>query len=289
MSYPVLSRANVGAYESPFSGVGVEFYPLGGNLDHTGLLIHEVGFLPKNKDWNFPSVLSPFWRLYYNSKPGHCVSFSNTFCELTPENIMLIPDHQLFHCLGANPVPCLWMAFTTKLSISPRQTVPILLKPNKTELSLIGDIQKLIEQDSSYEPTDTVYRHSLALLNIVMANANIEYKAVPPASLTELLNYIEENIGKDLSNSHLADVACLSIEGLSKMFRKYMEISPAAHVTQMRIKEASRLLFHSNLTIDQIASATGFPNRNYFSRVFRKITNKPPAEFRRLYLNASNS
>lgn len=282
MSDPALKRINVGAYSQPFSGVGIEYYPLGTEFDHTGLLIHEVGFLPRNKTWNFPSVFSPFWRLYYNSKPGHCVSFGDKFHEITPEHIMLIPDHQFFHCLGANPVPNFWMSFSLNLSVSPMQAVPILLRPTKTELFLIRDIQKLIVKNTMYEPTDAIYRNSLALLNVVMAHSNIQWMKERPAVLNEILRYIEKNASQKLTNSHLADIACMSIEGLSKMFRKHLGTSPAAYVTEIRIKQASHLLLHSTETIDRVAALTGFPNRNYFSRIFKQITNESPARFRLL-------
>lgn len=285
MSDSVLNRVNIGAYEHPFSGVGIEFYPLGGEFDQSGLLIHEVGFLPRNKNWNFPGVFSPFWRLYYNSKPGYCVSFSDIFYEITPEHIMLIPDHQFFHCLGANPVPMFWMAFSVNRSVAPTQPVPILLKPNKTELSLIQDIQNLIIKDTTCDPTDAIYRNSLALLNVVIANSNIQWKKDQPAALNAILRYIETNYGQKLSNSHLAEIACMSIEGLSKVFRNHMGISPAAYVTQIRIKQASHFLLQTTETIDWVAQRTGFPNRNYFSRVFKRITNESPAEFRRLHKN----
>ena len=283
MSYSALSRVNVGAYEHPFSGVGTEYYPLGTKLDHTGLLIHEAGFLPQNRDWNFPNVLSPFWRLYYNSRPGHCVSFGENFYELTPDQIMLIPNHQLFHCLGANPVPTFWIAFTTKYLIRLDQAVPILLKPTETQLSLINDTQKLISQNHHYDPTDTIYRYSLAILNTVIANSNIKWKAVHPPLLDKVLEFIEKNLTHNLSNSRLAEAVCLSIEGLSKLFRRYLGISPSAYVAQMRIKEAGRLLSQTEMSIEHIALTTGFPNRNYFSRVFKKITNESPAQYRRLH------
>ena len=280
MSDSVPKRINVGAYDKPFSGVGIEYYPLGGEFDHTGLLIHEVGYSPKNKDWNFPSVFSPFWRLYYNSKPGHCVSLSETFYEILPDHIMLIPDRQFFHCLGANPVPTFWMAFSTELSISPFQPVPILVKLTKTELLLIQDIQKLILEDTDYTPTDAIYRHGLALLNVVIAKSDIRWKKNPPKILNEILSYIEHHYADRLSNSMLAKMACMSIEGLSKMFRSHIGTPPATYITHIRVKQASHLLLHSNETIDWIALSTGFPNRNYFSRVFKKITNESPAEFR---------
>jgi YesN/AraC family two-component response regulator len=196
---------------------------------------------------------------------------------------MLIPDRQFFHCLGANPVPTFWMAFSTHYSVSPVQPVPILLKPTKMELSLIQDIQKLIVKNTTYEPMDAIYRNSHALLNVIMANSNIQWKKDRPVILNELLRYIDTHYCQKLSNSHLADIACMSIEGLSKMFRNHLGTSPAAYVTQIRIKQASHLLLYSTETIDRIALATGFPNRNYFSRVFKKITNESPAEFRRLH------
>lgn len=289
MSDSALNRVNIGAYSQPFSGVGVEYYRLGCKPDHTGLLIHEVGFLPRSKNWNFPSVFSPFWRLYYNSKPGHCISIDGAVYELGPESIMLIPNHQMFHCLGANPVPAFWIAFSVNRAISPSQPVPILLQPKRVMVSLMSDIKKLISQNTNNEPTDAIYRNALALLNVVIANANIHWKKEQPFALKELLGYIERNYAERLTNSHLAAIACMSVEGLSRMFRNYIGTSPAAYVTQIRIKQACYSLLNSSKTIDWIAEATGFPNRNYFSRIFKKITNESPARFRKLHGLTSHS
>jgi transcriptional regulator GlxA family with amidase domain len=49
----------------------------------------------------------------------------------------------------------------------------------------------------------------------------------------------------------------------------------------MRIREAARLLLQTDKTIDAIAELTGFPNRAYFSRVFRQVIDEAPARFRR--------
>ena len=280
MSDSALNRVNVGAYEQPFSGVGIEYYPLGGEFDHTGLLVHEVGFDPHNEDWNFPSVFSPFWRLYYNSEPGHCVSFRDAFYEITPEHMMLIPDHQLFHCLGANPVPTFWMAFSTERSVSPAQKVPILIEPSKVERLLIEDLQKLILADRQFEPTDAIYRNGLALLNVVLSHGDIQWKKNRPPVLNEVVRFIERHYSEKLTNERLADVACMSIEGLSKMFRNHLGTSPGAYVTLVRVRQASHFLLGSHETIDWIALATGFGNRNYFTRVFKKITHESPAQFR---------
>ena len=86
VSYSIRGRVNVGAYDQPFSGVGIEFDPLGVTPGRTGITLHESGFLPANDAWNFPAVFSPFWRLYYNARRGHSVLFGNRRVELTPRH-----------------------------------------------------------------------------------------------------------------------------------------------------------------------------------------------------------
>ena len=137
MSDSALRFRNRGAYSSPFSGVGVEFFPLGVPADHAGFVLYEAGYLPRNDWWNFPNVLSPFWRLYYNARKGHKVVFQQREVELTSKHLMLIPDHQLFHCCGCTPVPTLWFAFNVARRLVPQQPIPILLPPTRTERALI--------------------------------------------------------------------------------------------------------------------------------------------------------
>jgi AraC family transcriptional activator of pobA len=52
-------------------------------------------------------------------------------------------------------------------------------------------------------------------------------------------------------------------------------------VTETRVREATRLLLLTENTIDAIAERAGFPNRAYFSRVFKKVTGEAPATLRR--------
>jgi YesN/AraC family two-component response regulator len=56
----------------------------------------------------------------------------------------------------------------------------------------------------------------------------------------------------------------------------------------MRVREAARLLLQTNQTIDAIAEQTGFPNRAYFSRIFKKVTDEAPAGFRRKHQRQEN-
>ena len=281
MSYSIRGRANVGAYDRPFSGVGIEFDPLGVKPGRTGITLHESGYLAANSDWNFPSVFSPFWRIYFNRKRGHCVLFGERMVELKPAHMMLIPPHCLFHCLGANPVPTFWLAFSFTRKLASAQQVPVLLKPRDTELCLIRDLKRMIFATKNWEPTDAIYRNSLALLQVVLSRPELRWQPPLPENLERVRRHIEENFSAVLTNPQLAKRAGLSEAGLNRAFKRHFGTTPAWYVIEMRVREAARLLLQTDAKIDAIAEQTGFPNRAYFSRVFKKVTDEPPAGFRR--------
>ena len=274
-------RINFGAYDRPFSGVGVEYDPLGVQPGRTGITLHEAGYLPANDCWNFPAVFSPFWRFYYNSARGHSMIFGERTVKLTPAHVAIIPPHSLFHCLGSNPVPTFWLAFSFTRKPAHEQNIPILLPPRDTELCLIRDLRELILADSSWEPTDAIYRNSLALLQVVLSRPELGWQPPVPEHLERVRQQIESSLTLKLAAPMLARRAGLSIAGFNRGFRRHFGTTPATYVTQMRVREAARLLLETDKTIEMIAEETGFPNRAYFSRVFKRMTEEAPAGFRR--------
>ncbi len=258
----------------------MEFDPLHVQPDRSGITLHESGYLPDSSDWNFPSVFSPFWRLHYNQKRGHCLLFGERMIELTPRHLVLIPPHVMFHCLGANPVPALWLTFSFTRKLHPDLNAPVRLAPRDTELCLIRDLQRLIRIDATWEPTDTIYRHSLALLHAVLARHELRWQTPLPEHMARVRAYIDAQLGTVLTNPLLARQAGLGVEGFVRAFRRHFGTTPAQYVMETRVREASRLLLQTESTIDAVADQTGFPNRAYFSRVFKKITGEPPARFR---------
>ena len=281
MSFSIKGRINVGAYDHPFSGVGVEFDPLGMKPGRTGITLHESGYLEANPDWNFPCVFSPFWRLYYNEQRGHCVLFGEQMIELESSRIMLIPPHVLFHCLGGNPVSNFWLAFSFIRQRHPDMPVPVLLKPRDTELCLIRDLKRMMASNETWEPTDAIYRNSLALLQVVLSRPELRWQPPLPENLERIRRHIEKNVGTSLSSPQLARLAGLSDAGFNRAFKRHFGTTPAWYIIEIRVREAAQLLLQSDETIDAIAEQTGFPNRAYFSRMFKKVIDEPPAGFRR--------
>ena len=273
---------NTGAYETPFSGTGVEFEPLGVHPHIDGFTVHETGYNPDNSNWNYPSIFSPFWRLIYNSERAHCVIFKDDYYELTPDHIMLIPDHQIFHALGQRPVPTFWIHFTYNRMPVESQKIPIMITPAEEELSLIKSAGNYIMAHERIR-SERLMSLSLALLHIVLSRPEIQWKQNPPEHIIQLTRFIEKNIKEKLPNELLAKKAGVSIAGLFRIFQKHLGTSPSNFVNQLRIRSASQLLSTPGLNIDTISEQTGFPNRAYFSRVFKQITGMSPSAYRRAH------
>jgi AraC family transcriptional regulator, arabinose operon regulatory protein len=282
-------RRNVGAYTTPFSGVGTEFLPLGipPRPEYGGIVLLEAGYLKYNRRWRFPSMLSPFWRLYYDLRPGHKVIFAGTEVALGPDRIVLIPPHILFHCSGDPPVPTVWLHFGCDRRLAPDQLIPVELSPSPAELGMIKGIIELYQHDSQQaeQPErERIFRLSLALLLEVAARREIQWTEATPEWLLRTLRHIESHLTEPLYLPALAGVAGKNEVAFRRGFWQYLGQTPARFIAEMRVREAAHLLLSADdLTCEQIAERLGFPTASYFSRLFLRVTGERPLSFRQTH------
>lgn len=276
-------RINVGAYEQPCSGVGITHDPLGAPPDCTGLTLHESGFLPENRDWNFPSVYSPFWRLYYDFARGHSVCCNDHTVRLGPGHLVLIPPQCLFHCRGPGAVPSLWLHFGFAREPHPDLRPPFLLPLRPLDRRLIGELRERIVAAGNSTPTHAVLHHSLALLHVSLARPELRWHPPVSPSLERVRKHIRQHLDRPLDNRLLASLAGMGLTRFIRAFHDTFGMTPARHVTELRVQQVTRMLLHSEMSLDEIAERTGFPNRSYLSRVFRNLRKDSPAAFRRRY------
>lgn len=279
MSFFASSPINRGCYEHPHSGVGIEYSPLGGPLSEGQILIHEVGYLEKNDHWIFPNTISPFWRLYYNFDPGHHAEFRTHRIPLSPDHIILIPDHQLFDSRGLGPVRHFWMNFSLDLSL--RKGDSVVLPIRTEELQKITSICDQI-QSFSAEQRFSILHESASLLHSLFTRPEIpwnEHSRSP--HVIKATAHITAHFADSLDVPNLAKISGVSARTLSRMFEQEYRMTVPKFISRVRIREAARMLENTELSIDEIADRTGFPNRYYLTRVFTRIIGKPPAQYRK--------
>jgi two-component system response regulator YesN len=94
------------------------------------------------------------------------------------------------------------------------------------------------------------------------------------------IQYMTENYYKELTLADVAAAAAISPNYLSKLFKEYRNQTVMDFLERIRIEKALKLLKESNCSIKEISVQIGYRDPNYFSKVFKKVTNIPPTAVR---------
>lgn len=97
----------------------------------------------------------------------------------------------------------------------------------------------------------------------------------------ELKAYIAQHYEKPLRLEDLAARVNFSVGYISQRFHQETGYSFSDYVTMVRIEKAIHLLQDNDWTTEQIAEKVGYPNANYFTKVFKKVTGLKLTEFKR--------
>ena len=95
------------------------------------------------------------------------------------------------------------------------------------------------------------------------------------------IRYINEHYADNITLDYVAELAGLSPNYFSELFRKRMQCNYIEYLTSLRIEKAKKLLINQpKLTIAQVGYRVGYENTRYFSKLFIKRTGQKPKEFR---------
>ncbi len=93
--------------------------------------------------------------------------------------------------------------------------------------------------------------------------------------------YIDENYLRDLSLDEIASKCYVNKYHLSHIFAKVHEMSVGQYISELRLKEAKRLLRDTRLPVNEIADMAGFNDAGYFCRAFKKAFSCTPTAYRK--------
>lgn len=99
-------------------------------------------------------------------------------------------------------------------------------------------------------------------------------------AINQVTGYINERFQESLTLEELAALVHFSPSYLSKLFHQVTGLTIKNYLTLRRMEHARYLLKNSQLSIQEIAVNSGFPNVSHFNRVFRQQTGMSPLEFR---------
>jgi AraC family transcriptional regulator len=96
----------------------------------------------------------------------------------------------------------------------------------------------------------------------------------------KVVTYIESNLSGTILVAVLARIAGVSCSSFHRTFRSRFGVTPHMYVTAKRVEFAQVLMLTTNESLSQISLACGMTDQAHFTRIFRRLTGKPPGRWR---------
>ncbi|MBB3424524.1 AraC family transcriptional regulator [Rhizobium sp. BK312] len=100
--------------------------------------------------------------------------------------------------------------------------------------------------------------------------------------LQRVLEYIEQNLSRDLSLNELATIAGVSKTIFVYRFKNSMKETPHRYLIRARVRRGQELLVRSKMPIADIAVICGFADHAHFTSVFKRIMGNTPSAYRKI-------
>ncbi|WP_274653834.1 response regulator transcription factor [Paenibacillus humicola] len=139
----------------------------------------------------------------------------------------------------------------------------------------------------SYEQLVQAHADVFAMLEELMALTArcLGQAGTPPVetknqTFRAILQYVTDHYRGEISLQHLADRFYMNPSYISQLFKKEVGETLTAYLSRLRIAYACELLEKEVGSIQDIAEQTGYRDYFYFTRLFKKVTGKTPAQYR---------
>ena len=100
---------------------------------------------------------------------------------------------------------------------------------------------------------------------------------------TYIQTYIKEHLKEGTTLASLAEYLHVSKSYLSTLFKQEAGMTVMEYITCARMKEAKRLLLHTDMRVCEIYEEIGYQSDKYFIAVFKSIEGITPLAFRKKY------
>ena len=109
----------------------------------------------------------------------------------------------------------------------------------------------------------------------------IKIKTADEALMEKIMKTINENISNpNLNVETLAEQVGLSRVHIYRKLKELTNLSARDFIKNIRLKQSAELLIQKNLSISDVAYATGFTTLSHFSSSFKELYGVSPTEFR---------
>lgn len=150
-------------------------------------------------------------------------------------------------------------------------------------ITLIESIKEFSSDNQSED--DRLHQLSMAveLISILVKDfttEKIENREIPNV-ISEIIAEFHQKYQNEIQLSQMAQEYNYSYAYFSKMFKRYLGMSPKKYLTLLRIQKATDSITQTDERFSQIAVKTGFPDEKSFYAAFKERYHQTPLEYRK--------
>ena len=165
-------------------------------------------------------------------------------------------------------------------------TIPFELRPKI--IDLLEKISSLLEENRE-ELTFIYLTELLNCISTIKQKQNIEEDNKPDDEkiIAKILHYINKNYAEIENISQIADNFFITKFYLCRIFKDATNTSVIEYLNRVKIKKACSLLETTDKTVLEICVICGFNSSVYFCKLFKKLMNTTPTQYRKNYQTRS--
>ncbi|MDE7352553.1 MAG: AraC family transcriptional regulator [Acetatifactor sp.] len=142
-----------------------------------------------------------------------------------------------------------------------------------------GNLAKRIENTKSGAELNRILTEMVRKYCLLVQNHSLRgYSEL----MERVLNYIDFHLEEPMGLQVLAEQFSLNPSYLSRSFKKETGKTLTDYINEKRIEKSLVYLAATNLPIQEVAAKVGVYDENYFSRMFKKIKERTPREYRNM-------
>jgi two-component system response regulator YesN len=150
--------------------------------------------------------------------------------------------------------------------------------PAAVAQSLGLDYDLAVQQLRTADEVRGLLRRLAVYAGSILSGRNLP---APEWKVRDFKDYVARHYGeRALSVQTIAASLSISTSYLSKLIKRHLDRSVVDYLVDYRMERAKELLATSDLLTYEIAKATGYPDAQYFSTVFKRQIGATPTEFR---------
>ncbi|MHC4885844.1 MAG: helix-turn-helix domain-containing protein [Planctomycetota bacterium] len=232
-------------------------------------------------DWGHQGMQAPFWRCYIPWTEGGAVSYAEKRVSLTPDHAYLIPPYTAFDAVADGPFTKSWTHFSLEY---PRACFRPGIYAHRLPL---GGLEALEACCQGPNAGGAFRFHALHLECVGVGLSRLPESVISFRTVDDRIeaacNLIRARFDQPPPNGELARAAGLEESSFIRLFSRMLGEGPQGYGRRLRLEHAAELLTTGGQSVEQIAVACGFWDRNHLTHAFRRLWGLPPATFRRIH------